>query len=428
MLLSVRHSQINGETAVSGSKSHTIRALAIAALAKGTSVIKMPLVSDDTLSCLSAACALGAWIRRGDDSTWQVFGTGGRLIEPAHPLDMGNSGTGLRIFSALASLSSSSISFGGDESLRNRPMAALLSALTDLGAKTESADGHCPLTVTGPIHGGETTVDGTSSQYLSALLLAAPLADGDTILNVPFLNEVPYVEMTLAWLKRQNINLKYNKNLTRFHVVGGQQFKPFVETIPGDFSTAAFPLAAAIVTGGGIKIRNLDFKDPQGDKAFVDFARQMGAKIETGPGFASVKPGPVKLHSAELDLNSTPDLLPILSVVAACADGITVLKNVAQARLKETDRIAVMAHELAKMGIQVEEFEDGMAITGGKLKPAHVDSFRDHRVAMSLAIAGMTCGAKEAEPTVIDAAESIAVTYPTFVEDFIRLGAGFYLV
>jgi len=428
MLLSVRHSQINGETAVPGSKSHTIRALAIAALAKGTSVIKMPLVSDDTLSCLSAACALGAWVRRGDDSTWQVFGTGGRLIEPAHPLDMGNSGTGLRIFSALASLSSSPISFGGDKSLQNRPMAALLSALNDLGAKTESADGHCPLTVTGPIHGGETTVDGTSSQYLSALLLAAPLADGDTILNVPFLNEVPYVEMTLAWLKRQNINLKYNKNFTRFHVVGGQQFKPFVETIPGDFSTAAFPLAAAIVTGGGIKIRNLDFKDPQGDKAFIDFARQMGAKIETGSGFATVKPGPVKLHSAELDLNSTPDLLPILSVVAACADGITVLKNVAQARLKETDRIAVMAHELTKMGIQVEEFEDGMAVTGGKLKPAHVDSFRDHRVAMSLAIAGMTCGAKETEPTVIDAAESIAVTYPTFVEDFIRLGAGFYLV
>lgn len=428
MLLSVRHSQINGETAVPGSKSHTIRALAIAALAKGTSVIKMPLVSDDTLSCLSAACALGAWVRRGDDSTWQVFGTGGRLIEPAHPLDMGNSGTGLRIFSALASLSSSPISFGGDESLQNRPMAALLSALTDLGAKTESADGHCPLTVTGPIHGGETTVDGTSSQYLSALLLAAPLAVGDTILNVPFLNEVPYVEMTLAWLKRQNINLKYNKTYTRFHVVGGQQFTPFNETIPGDFSTAAFPLAAAIVTGGGITIRNLDFKDPQGDKAFVDFARQMGAKIETGPGFATVKPGPVKLHSAELDLNSTPDLLPILSVVAARAEGITVLKNVAQARLKETDRIAVMAHELTKMGIQVEEFEDGMAITGGKLKPAHVDSFRDHRVAMSLAIAGMTCGAKETEPTVIDSAESISVTYPTFVEDFIRLGAGFYLV
>ncbi len=193
MLLSVRHSQINGETAVPGSKSHTIRALAIAALAKGTSVIKMPLVSDDTLSCLSAACALGAWIRRGDDSTWQVFGTGGRLIEPAHPLDMGNSGTGLRIFSALAALSASPISFGGDESLQNRPMAPLLTALHDLGAKAESADGHCPLTITGPIHGGETTVDGTSSQYLSSLLLAAPLADGDTILNVPFLNEVPYV-------------------------------------------------------------------------------------------------------------------------------------------------------------------------------------------------------------------------------------------
>ena len=428
MLLSVKPSQINGETAVPGSKSHTIRALAIASLAKGTSIIKAPLVSDDTLSCLSAACALGAWVRRGDDSMWQVIGTGGRMIEPARALDMGNSGTGLRIFSALAALSSAPISFGGDESLRNRPMKPLLDALTELGAKTESADGHCPLTVTGPIHGGETTVDGTSSQYLSALLLTAPLADGDTILNVPFLNEAPYVEMTLAWLKRQCINLKYNRNFTRFHVVGGQQFKPFNETIPGDFSTAAFPLAAAIITGGGILIHNLDFNDPQGDKAFVDLVRRMGAKIETGPGFARVSPGPVKLHSAELDLNATPDLLPILSVVAACADGITVLKNVSQARLKETDRIAVMAHELKKMGIQVEEFEDGMAVTGGKLRPAHVDSFRDHRVAMSLAIAGMTCSPDEAEPTVIDSAESIAVTYPTFVDDFSRLGAGFYVV
>ena len=428
MLLSVKHSQINGETAVPGSKSHTIRALAIAALADGTSVIRAPLVSDDTLSCLSAACALGAWIRRRDDSMWQVIGTGGRMIEPAHALDMGNSGTGLRIFSALAALSSSPISFDGDESLRNRPMEALLAALNDLGAKTVSEGGHCPLTITGPITGGETSVDGTSSQYLSALLLAAPLAQGDTILNVPFLNEVPYVEMTLAWLKRQCINLKYNRNYTRFQISGGQKFKAFNETIPGDFSTAAFPLAAAIVTGGGVMIRNLDFKDPQGDKAFVELAGRMGAKIETGPGYACVKPGPVKLHSAELDLNSTPDLLPILSVVAACADGITVLKNVAQARLKETDRIAVMAHELTKMGIQVEEFEDGMAITGGKLKPAHVDSFRDHRVAMSLAIAGMTCDANEKEPTVIDSAESIAVTYPTFVDDFIRLGAEFYVV
>ena len=428
MHLSVKHSQINGETAVPGSKSHTIRALAIASLAKGSSIIKAPLVSDDTLSCLSAACALGAWVRRGDDSMWQVIGTGGRMIEPARPLDMGNSGTGLRIFSALAALSSSPISFDGDESLQNRPMEPLLAALNDLGAKTESNDGHCPLTITGPIGGGETSVDGTSSQYLSALLLAAPLAEGDTILNVPFLNEVPYVEMTLAWLKRQCINVKYNKNYTRFHVVGRQQFKPFNETIPGDFSTAAFPLAAAIVTGGGIMIRNLDFNDPQGDKAFVDLARRMGANIETGPGFARVKPGPVKLHAAELDLNSTPDLLPILSVVAACADGITVLKNVAQARRKETDRIAVMAHELTKMGIQVEEFEDGMAITGGKLRPAHVDSFRDHRVAMSLAIAGMTCDEDEEEPTLIDSAECIGVTYPTFVNDFSRLGAGFFVV
>lgn len=429
MLLSSAHSKINGETAVPGSKSHTIRALAIAALAKGgPSVIKAPLVSDDTLSCLAAATAMGAWIKRGDDSLWKVYGTSGRILEPARPLNLGNSGTGLRLFSAIASLTDAPIEFDGDDSLRTRPMKSLIDSLRNLGVRVQSSNDHCPLSVRGPLCGGETTVDGTSSQYLSALLLVAPLAKSDTILNVPFLNERPYVEMTLEWLNRQKINMKYDKSYTRFHISGNQSYQAFSEQIPGDFSSAAFPLAAAIVTGGTVRIRNLNFQDPQGDKAFIDYVVKMGAKVEKGVDYALVSAPKARLHSAELDLNSTPDLLPVLAVVAACADGITVLKNVKQARLKETDRISVMAQELEKMGIQVVEFDDGMAITGGQLKPAHVDSHCDHRVAMSLAIAGMACPANVSEPTVIDSAECINVTYPSFINDFTRMGAAFFEV
>ncbi len=424
MKLSVRKSKIKGDLTIPGSKSHTIRALAIASLAPGVSVIKAPLVSEDTISCLSAAGALGAWIKRGDDTVWKIHGMGGHLLEPATTLNMGDSGTGMRLFSAISSLASFPVKFDGDSSLRTRPMAPLLSALKALGVKTESADGYCPCSVQGPLHGGETEVDGTSSQYLSALLLAAPLAPEDTILNVPKLNEVPYVEMTLSWLKKQNIVIKHTKNFTRFHIVGRQTYQPFMQKIPGDFSTAAFPLCAAAVTGGSVRVSNLDFSDPQGDKAIIDHLRAMGCKIDVMGDMVVVRER-AKLRGAELDLNATPDLLPVLAVVAACANGTTILKNVPQARIKETDRIDVMTTELAKMGVKVTQFEDGMSIVGGPIQPARVDSHRDHRVAMALAVAGLAAANKD-DFTVIDEAECCAVTYPSFLADFQSLGAEFY--
>ena len=408
-----------------GSKSHTIRALVIATLAKGTSIIKSPLVSADTLSSLSAASALGAWIKRGDDSVWTISGTGGNLLPPAGTINMGNSGTGIKLFAAMASLSPHKIAFDGDDSLRSRPMNPLLEALALLGVKSLSAEGgKCPFHVQGPMQGGQTLVEGKSSQYLSALLLSAPLAPNDSVIIVDQLNEVPYVDITLDWLRRQQIEFRRTPDYSRFEIPGKQTFKPFSVQIPGDFSSACFPMVAAAVTGGALTLDNLDFKDAQGDQKVIDYLEQMGAKITRTENGIQLKAG-TKLKAVELDLNDTPDALPILCVAAACAQGRSVFKNVAQARIKETDRIHCMKVELEKMGIQVEEFEDGLAVTGGKLHGAAVDSHLDHRIAMSLAVAGLAVEDPK-ETTVIDGAECIAVTYPGFFRDFKALGAVFY--
>ena len=425
MRLSVNKHMISGAVSVPGSKSHTIRALVIATLAKGTSIIKSPLVSADTLSSLSAASALGAWIKRGDDSVWTISGTGGNLLPPAGTINMGNSGTGIKLFAAMASLSPHKIAFDGDDSLRSRPMNPLLEALALLGVKSLAAEGgKCPFHVQGPMQGGQTLVEGKSSQYLSALLLSAPLAPNDSVIIVDHLNEVPYVDITLDWLRRQQIEFRRTPDYSRFEIPGKQMFKPFSVQIPGDFSSACFPMVAAAVTGGALTLDNLDFKDAQGDQKVVDYLIQMGAKITRTENGIQLKAG-TKLKAVELDLNDTPDALPILCVAAACARGRSVFKNVAQARIKETDRIHCMRVELEKMGIQVEEFEDGLAVTGGKLHGAVVDSYLDHRIAMSLAVAGLAVEDPQ-ETTVIDGAECISVTYPGFIRDFKALGAVFY--
>lgn len=424
MRLSVSKTKISGDILVPGSKSHTIRALAIALLAKGNSIIKAPLISSDTISSLTAASTLGAWIKRGDDSIWRISGTGGHLLEPAGVINLGNSGTGLKLFAALGALTSLKLRFDGDDSLRSRPVRPLLDALSGLGVHCESSNGCAPFSIQGPMKGGETTVMARSSQYLSALLLAAPLCPEDTVIHVTNLNEVPYVELTLDWLKKQNIQLEHADDYSLFKIRGKQSYKPFTAMIPGDFSSAAFPAVAAAVTGGSINIRNLDFSDTQGDKRIFDYLQLMGAHVLRNRDSVSIRPGS-RLHAVELDLNATPDALPIMTVAAACAEGISVFKNVEQARIKETDRIHCMALELGKMGIAVEEFRDGLAVTGGTLHGALVDSHLDHRIAMSLAVAGFACKNPK-DTTVIEGAESIAVTYPSFLEDFQSLGAIFY--
>lgn len=418
MKIKVRKSQLNGEITVPGSKSHTIRALAIATAAKGESIIRDPLISGDTLACVNAAQSLGAKVVK-EKNLWKINGTEGRFTQPEKSIDMQNSGTSLRVFTGLAAMAGFSVGFDGDDSLRSRPMGQLLDALQELGVSVESNGGKCPLSVKGPAKGGKTTVDGASSQFLTSLLIALPLAVDDSEIKVFNLNEKPYVEITLDWLSRQGIQLEYNDDMSRFHIKGGQKYSAFDSIIPADFSTAAFPLVGAALTGGEVLIRNLDFNDRQGDKAVFDYLERMGTKIERQEKVTKVTASS-QLSGREFDLNATPDALPVMAVAGACANGVTSLLDCPQARIKETDRIKCMTCELRKLGVDIEELEDGMIInSGNKLTGTEVEGYDDHRIVMALTIAGMVA---EGE-TLINGAEAAAVTYPSFIEDFSRLGA-----
>ncbi len=412
----ITKSKLFGTIAVPGSKSHTIRAIAVAMMANGKSILHYPLISDDTISCLNAASNLGAKVNKKDNQ-WEIDGVNNNLINPNKIIDLGNSGTSLRILTGLASLADFPITFDGDESLRTRLMSQLLDPLADLKVDIISDNAKCPITITGTATGGEITVDGTSSQFLTSLLFATPLMQTDSLIKVKNLNEKPYVEITLDWLDKQNIKLEYNKDLTEFKVKGNQNYTPFDLAIPADFSTATFPLIAAAVTGGDIEILNLDFSDKQGDKLVFDILKEMGLNIKKTGNSTYVK-STGKLKGMHIDLNSIPDALPAMSIVASIAEGTTYLENVPQARYKETDRIKCMTCELRKMGIKITELEDGMIIEGGSLQGTEVESYDDHRIAMSLAIAG--CAAKGT--TIVNNIEAAAVTYPNFINDLKKLG------
>ena len=417
MKLIVEPSSLTGEVLIPASKSHTMRALVIAALADGVSEITNPLDSLDTRACVAGCRALGADVAA--DAVWQVTGVGGKVRTPENVIDVQNSGTTLRFLLSAAAHAEGTTVFTGDASIRKRPAGPLLEALTHLGAEAFSTRGNgcAPFVVRGPLKGGKTRLAAVSSQFLSSLLLSCPLAPDDTRIDVTELNEAPYVRMTLDWLNRRGIAYEAEE-LTRFRIPGGQGYHGFSRQIPGDFSSATFFAAAAAVTpDADLTLLGLDMDDQQGDKEVVRMLEQMGAAVVVSANEIRIRPGTLK--GAEFDLNATPDALPAMAVVGALADGETRLVNVPQARLKETDRIAVMAAELSKMGAKVEELADGLVVRGGGLKGAHVSGHDDHRIVMALAVAGLAAEGK----TVIDTAESAAVTFPNFVELMTSLGA-----
>ncbi len=416
MKLVVRPSRLKGGVAIPGSKSHTIRAVVIASLASGTSRILRPLDSSDTRAALDAARAFGAEAETGGD--WVITGTAGRPSIPENVLDVGNSGTTLRLFLGAAALCDGWTVFTGDAQIRRRPVQPLIDAYRRLGAEgfTTRGNGCAPAALRGRMEGGRTEIRAVTSQYLSSLLISAPLAGKNTEVRVLQLNEIPYVEMTLSWLDAQGVAWE-REEWRRFFVKGGQGYRAFERRIPGDFSSATFFLCAAAVTGGELLLDGLDMEDVQGDKAVAGMLAEMGAEIEALPGALRVRGRP--LRGAEFDLNAMPDALPALAAAACFASGETRLRNVAQARLKETDRIAVMARELAKMGADIEEMEDGLVVRGRPLRGAAVDGHHDHRVVMALAVAGLAAKGE----TVVDTAEAISVTFPDFTDLMRRCGA-----
>ena len=416
MWLQVERSSLKGRVEIPGSKSHTIRAVAIASLACGESEVYSPLVSADTLACVESCRAFGAQIQLGD--TWHIYGVDGEVKVPEDIINVANSGTTCRIAIGIASLARGYTVFTGDEQTRRRPMQPLLEALNNLGAHTFSTrkNGCLPVVVGGRIKGGSTQVEGITSQYLTSLLIATPLAENDTAISVQNLHERPYVEMTMSWLDRQGI-LYRHKGLDYFEILGDQSYKSFKERIPGDFSSATFFLCAGAIADAEITLVGLDMNDSQGDKKVVHMLQAMGADIEIHETEIKIRGG--ELIGRELDLNDTPDALPALAVVGCCARGTTVLKNVPQARIKETDRIAVMHQELTRMGARIEELPDGLIIHQSKLKGTEIYGHGDHRIVMSMAIAGLVADGI----TRVSTAEAVKVTFPDFVELLQQCGA-----
>ena len=463
MQLVSRKSRLRGAVSIPASKSHTIRAVAIASLASGRSFIRNPLSSADTMSAVTTYRALGAAIDASDPNLWTVTGGGGQVQAPPEPVDVGNSGTTLNIAIGTASLvgKGQAVTFTGDKQTQSRPVGPLLSSLNDLGAKCVSINnnGKAPVKVTGQIVGGKTSIACSTSQYLSSLLLCTPLAGKDTEIDVTLLNEPGYAQMTLDWLDSQGIEYDCGLGIANWglaprvksgirnpksaiFVRGGQHYKPFDRPVPADFSSATFFLCAGALVGEKVTLLGLDFRDSQPDKAVVDYLKGMGADItiadrrlpladsgrEANPKSeirnprSSVVAVTVKaagLRGIEIDMNKTPDALPAMSVTAAFAAGTTRLVNVPQARGKETDRIACMAQELRKLSVEVEELPDGLVVHGGQPKPAPVHGWGDHRIVMAMALAGLVLDG----PLTVDTAEAMSVTFPDFVKLMQSLGA-----
>jgi 3-phosphoshikimate 1-carboxyvinyltransferase len=417
MEASSQKSILNGTVIVPASKSHTIRAIVIAALAHGKSVITAPLDSLDTRSAADAARAFGAHIEISGD-IWTISGVGGEPKIPENVIDVGNSGTTLYFFMGTASLVEGWTVLTGDYQIRRRSAAPLINALGPLGAEVFSTRGNgmAPLVIRGKMTGGTSSVSGISSQYVSSLLMACPLAAGDTELIVTVLNERPYVNMTLNWLAEQGLAPNISSDMSAINIKGGQSYTAFKKRVPADFSSAAFPLCAGALAGGTVVLKGLEINDPQGDKEIIYILRNMGALIETNHEDITVRGG--TLRGIDVDMNSIPDALPIMAVCGCFAEGTTVLHNVPQARIKETDRIAVMARELTKLGADIKELPDGLIIRGTGLKGGKVHGHGDHRVVMALTVAGFAADG----PVTVDTAETASVTYPGFWDAMKSLG------
>lgn len=420
--LKIFPSHIQGEIEIPSSKSHSIRAILFASLAKGQSTIKKRLDSPDICAAIRACKQFGAKIEeRGDDLI--ITGTNGRFLPPNEPIDSGNSGQVLRFVGAFAALGEGRTIITGDHSIQtSRPVLPLLSALKQLGAhaKTQDAGDFAPIEVSGKALPGHVEMDGEDSQPVSAILMLAVFLKGKTTVKVRNPGEKPWIDLTLSWLDRFNVRY-VNENHTTYTVHGRGVVDAFNYTVPGDFSSAAFPAAAALISNTPLTLKNMDLSDPQGDKKIFAALEKMGAKINYDPKKRTIEIQRNKkdLYGQSLDINDYIDAITILSVIGCFAKNTTHIHNASIARKKESDRIASICKELKKMGAKIDEKRDGLIIYPSKLYGAKLDCYHDHRTAMSLAIAAMNAeGVSQ-----ISKVDCISKSYPTFIQDMKKLGA-----
>lgn len=410
-MLTLTGATVGGEVTIPSSKSQTIRACLIALAARSVSIISNPLVSADTQSCFSALEKLGCTLSFDESSNTLTVDSTKAAKKDGMELDLGNSGTTTYlIYGILATLGPERIRIYGDSQLNRRPIKPLCDAYADLGVRGDCTGSCPPVSVSGTLEGGKTSIECPTSQYLSSLLLSLPLAKRDSEVVVPLLYEKPYVRMTLDWLDREGIRYRMSEDLQHFWIPGGQSYPPFNGSVAGDWSSAAFFLASAAITGCTLTLKGLDINDSQGDRRMLDILSEMGCTIDAREDGVTIT-GPERLHGGEYDINDIPDCLPALSILGTRTDSPLRLYNVANARIKETDRIRVMAENLSLLGIRVEEEEAGLVIHPGRLEggitvPCHAD----HRIIMAFSVLSLVSH----KPLTIDDERAASVTFPTF--------------
>lgn len=427
MITSVSKTTISGNVTVPGSKSHTIRAVLLGAMAEGTSVIYNPLTSLDCKTAMHVAQSFGAEVSISDEC-WTVKGCAGALKVPENYVDCENSGSTAYFAASMAALTDGYTFLTGDKQIRRRPIVPVLKGIEQLGGTAYTSRpgvDACPAIIGGKMKGGTVRYNHSLSQFVSSVMMVAPLLEQDTEIFNDDPLEQPYLQISIDWMRRYGVELEaQSESYDYFKIAGNQTYTATQSTIPSDWSSVAFPLVAAIIAGTEVEIHGVDFNDSQGDKAVVDHLIAMGADIvKDVENHRIIVKGGAKLHGdLTIDLSKTPDALPAMCIAAAYTQGTITYTGLAHVRMKETDRIAVMESELTKVGVKVESGPDYMVVHGGgKIVGAKVESMDDHRIAMAMIVCGL---AAEGTMEVCDS-ECAAVSFPTFYATMEQLGVKF---
>jgi len=417
-----RTEKLKGEVCAPPSKAYTQRMLIAAALSHGTSQISGPLVSDDTEATLRAVKTLGAKVKTGEDC-WTVEG-GTPLKGAKVPIDCGESGATLRFMIPVAALAEETSVFVLGKSLEQRPIEPLLQSLKQLGAEVHSQRlGDKPAIVVqgGGISGGKTAMRGdVSSQFISGLMFACPMARTDTeiTLTTP-LESKGYVKMTMAVLAEHGIKVSILEEFDHLRIPSNQTYKPCNHRVPGDFSSAAFLLAAAAVTRSEVSVKNLDYETVQGDKAILGILKQMGVNGKVCKDHVEIDGKGGLLEAVDVDARDIPDLVPVCTVLACYAKGTSKIHDAHRLRYKESDRLLSLYLELKKMGAQIAMDKGSLTVKGPcELHGAVIDPHNDHRIAMACAVAALGASGE----TRVQNAECVRKSYPKFFSDLRELG------
>ena len=413
----VEKSKISGEINCPSNKSYTHRGIFLASLAGNNSKVENILLSADTKATIEACRKFGAIIEV--DNSTLVVKESIKIGTKVPEINTENSGTTIRIAIGIASLFSEKITLTGDSSIQKRPMQPLLDALSSIGAKCNSKDGNPPVTIEGSVSGGEIKIPGNlSSQFISSLLISAPLTQNGINLSIEGdLVSKPYLDATIATMRKFGVTVQTLIPYKKYNI-SPQIYKNTTFTVPIDFSSLALLLSFTVLNGNNVIIKGSMGNLPQGDEAFIDFLEQLGVSVNINDDEIKVK-SPDTLKGGVFDLRNSPDLLPPLAILSLISSEPIEIVNVKHARLKETDRIAILSRELPKIGINVEEKEDGLILeSSGNLKSAELNSENDHRLFMAFCIAGTYIG-----DCVVTDPKSVEVSYPSFIQEMNRLGA-----